>query len=211
MPPQQQDSQHLTETIGNQRVIARANDKNQIKIGCCAVKEIGLENFIRRIVLENDLRLTNDVVFNLNERGILYSWKEVFEVERVYSQCLGISDRLYNCRSYTLEPQQQLVYFLLEEYNKRIWSFLPEFKFYVVVFCHFDSERAVTKVEVQYDQMSFFLHCLGIIKMHRWVSANILTPIALRWMKVYKATGTVHPITFLANIGLAIWLLSKLF
>ncbi len=223
MPPQQENARELSsQDFYNQRGTSTGtakaaatdhdNHKKLIQVGCCAVKEIGLENFIRRIVLEINLHLVDNVVFNLNERGILHRWKDVFEVEGVYSRCLGISDRFYQCHGYTHEPQQRLVYFVLEEYNKRIWSpfsLLPDFKFYVVVFCYYGADRAVTKVDVQYDQMSFFLHCLGIMQLHRWISGNVLTPFAICWMRVYKATGTVHPITFLVQIGLAIWLLSK--
>mmetsp|Transcript_3561 Transcript_3561/g.4708 ORF Transcript_3561/g.4708 Transcript_3561/m.4708 type:complete len:207 (-) Transcript_3561:83-703(-) len=204
MPPQQKVSKELLYSIGNGK-------HDNIEVGRCAVKEVGLEKFIRSIVKEIDLHLQKDVVFNLNERGILYNWDNVFEIERVYSQCLGISNRLYQCRGYTHEEKQRVAYFILEEYNERIYSFLPDFKFFVVVFCYYDSNRGVTKVDVQYDQMSFFLHCLGVIQLHRWVSGNVLTPFAIRWMRVYKATRLVHPITFLAQITLAIWLLYRLF
>lgn len=212
MPPEHKDIQIQDDSLGPQSNKGKRSNKNQvIEIGQCAVNEVGLEKFIRRIVLELDLHLTDDVEFNLNERGILYKWKDVFEVERTYSQCLGISDRLYQCHGYTHEPQKKLTYFILEEYNKRISSYLPEFRFYVIVFCYYDSSNAVTKVEVQYDQLSFFLYCCGIMQLHRWVSGNMLTPFAVTWMHVFKATGLVHPITFIAQIGLTIWLLSKLF
>lgn len=215
MPPQRTNGQSTSnEDVNLQHNVSSTgqsmNQKQIIDVGTSSVNEVGLENFIRSIVHEIDLHLTDDVVFNLNERGILYKWKDVFEVERVYSKCLGISNRLYNCHAYTHEPQKKLAYFILEEYNQRTSSFLPEFKFFVIVFCYYDENKAVTKVDVQYDQMSFFLHCLGIIQIHRWVSGNILTPFAVRWMRLFKATGLVHPITFLAQIGLSIWLIGKL-
>ncbi len=216
MPPQQtkghattdEDAHlHSTNTLHSGALPTRKNQT--INVGTSSVREIGLENFIRSIIHEIDLKLTSKVEFNLNERGILYTWNDVFEVERAYSRCLGISKRLYNCHAYTHEPQKKLAYFILEEYNERIASFLPEFKFFVIVFCYYDANRNVTKVEVQYDQMSFFLHCLGVIQLHRWFSGNVLTPFAITWMRLYKATGLVHPITFLAQIGFTIWLLSK--
>jgi len=210
MPPQLTKDQQNIYANGVLSSKSSSIDKRVIEIGTCQINEVGLENFIRRIILEKDLHLTDDVEFNLNERGILYKWKDVFEVERAYSQCLGISERLYQCHSYTYESQKNLIYFVLEEYNQRISTWLPGFKFHVIVFCHHDSNNAVTKVEVQYDQMSFFLNCIGIMQLHRWFSGNILTPFAVSWMKLYKATGLVHPLTFLAQIGLTIWLLSKL-
>ena len=216
MPPQQTQGQPTTkeDVTALHSIIFpdnSATDKKQIiDVGTSTVKEIGLENFIRAIVHEIDLHLTDDVIFNLNERGLLYKWKDVFEVERVYSKCLGISNRLYNCHAYTHEPGKKLAYFILEEYNQRTAPFLPEFKFFVIVFCYYDKNRAVTKVDVQYDQMSFFLHCLGIIQLHRWFSGHVLTPFAVFWMRLYKATGLVNPVTFLAQIGLALGLLSKL-
>jgi hypothetical protein len=208
MPPQQKDTQqHSAITYNN----SSKSEQTKYDVGRCSIKEVGLENFIRRIVNEIDLHLTDDVVFNLNERGLLYKWKDVFQVERVYSQCLGLSERLYMCNAYTHEPQKRVAYFILEEYNKRISSLLPEFKFFVIVLCYYDEDKGVTKVDVQYDQMSFFLHCLGIVQLHRWVSGNIITPFAMCWMRVYRATGLVHPITFLGQIGLTIWLLKTLF
>lgn len=210
MPPQRKPVEEESNYYNHQnRSAVKSNDTKRLEVGQCKVKEIGLENFIRRIVLEIDLHLTDDVEFNLNERGILYKWKDVFQVERTYSQCLGISDRLYECNAYTHDTEKKVAYFILEEYNQRISSFLPEFKFFVIVFCYYDENRNVTKVEVQYDQMSFFLYCFGIMQLHRWVSGNILTPFALLWMRAYKATGLVHPITFLAQIGFAIWLFSS--
>jgi hypothetical protein len=203
MPPQQQQFAQI-----NARSYTNNDTKKRvIDVGECQVKEIGLESFIRRIVKEIDLHLTNDVVFNLNERGIIYKWKDVFEVESVYSKCLGISNRLYECHSYIHEPQTKVTYFMLEEYNQRTISFLPEFKFYVVVFCYYDSNMAVTKVDVQYDQMSFFLHCLGMVQLHRWICANVLTPFAVRWMRLFKATGCVNPFTFIFQVLLMMWLL----
>jgi hypothetical protein len=215
MAPQQHKSDQHSIVEGDLNLHNNSNSSTNsnkvIEVGRCAVNEVGLENFIRRIVKEIDLQLNDDVVFNLNERGLLYKWNDVFEVERAYSQCLGISKRLYQCHAYTHEPQQRVAYFILEEYNQRISSFFPEFKFYVVVFCYYDSNKTVTKVDVQYDQMSFFLHCLGIIQLHRWISGNLITPFAVAWMRAYRATGLVHPTTFLAQIGFFIWLVRKLF
>lgn len=210
MPPERKAIEEESNYFGHQtNGGAKPKDNAKIEVGQCSVKEIGLEKFIRRIVLELDLHLIEDVEFNLNERGILYKWKDVFQVERTYSQCLGISDRHYQCKGYTHDTQNKVAYFILEEHNQRISSFLPEFEFFVIVFCHYDKDNVVTKVEVQYDQMSFFLCCFGIMQLHRWVSSNILSPFALIWMRLYVATGLVHPITFLAQIGFTVWLLSS--
>jgi hypothetical protein len=175
-------------------------------IGSCSVQQIGLENFIRTIVKEINLNLTDSVEFNLNNRGVLYSWNDVFRVEATYSKCLGISQRLYQCHAYTHEPSQGLTYFVLEEYNRRTMSFLPEFKFHVLVFCWYDKgTRSVTKVSVQYDQHSFFLHCFGMDKVWHWFIANVLTPPAKVWARVYCSTGFVNPMTFVVQVVLFIW------
>jgi hypothetical protein len=215
MPPQQHTDQHSTDfhhtSRDDKNSKSGSSSKKVIEIGTCAVKEIGLEKFIRRIVHELDLHLTDNVEFNLNERGLLYKWKDVFEVEKSYTQCLGISERLYQCHSYSHEPTRKSTYFILEEYNQRIASFLPAFKFFVIVFCYYDSNNAVTKVEVQYDQMSFFLHCIGLMQLHRWLASNIVTPLAIIWVRAYKATGLLHPITFMVQLALVLWFLSKQF
>eukprot|EP00978_Attheya_sp_CCMP212_P000310 scaffold616_cov48-Attheya_sp.AAC.1 len=105
-----------------------------VEVGQCAIQEVGLENCIRRIIRELNLTMKEDddddkhengqsrtpsVVFNLNNMGILHGWKKVFEVERVYSTCLGISKQLYQCHGYTHEPLARRTYFILEEYNQR--------------------------------------------------------------------------------------------
>lgn len=185
---------------------------NSTVIGACGVQQIGLENFIRTIVKEIHLNLTDTVEFNLNNRGVLYSWDDVFRVEATYSKCLGISQRLYRCHAYTHEPSQGLTYFILEEFNQRSMSFLPEFKFYVMVFCWYDKvTRSVTKVSVQYDQHSFFLHCLGLDRLWHLLIASILTPPAKLWARVYCATGWVNPFTFVVQLLLLVWCISSYF
>lgn len=213
MPPQKKN-EYDSHVSGSHVSLMRSKDgaKNGLEIGTCNVKTVGLENFIRTIIKEIDLNLTDDAIFNLNDRGILYKWDDVFKVENTYAQCLSISKRLYECRSYTHEPEKGLTYFILEEFNHRSYSFLPDFKFYVLIFCWYDkTTRSVTKVSVQYDQHSFFLHCFGVQHVWRWLIANILTPPALVWAKCYRASGLVNPLTFIAQIFLFIWLLSKLF
>lgn len=206
MPPQQQKRTNFPDQ--SQRLVS---SKDKIEIGACQVDQIGLENFIRTIVDEIDLNLTENVEFNLNDRGIIHKWSDVFNIEATYAKCLGISKRLYKCQSYTHEPSNCVTYFILEEFNKRTTSFLPEFKFYVLVFCWYDKEtRSVTKVSVQYDQHSFFLHCLGIEGLWRWTIANVLTPPAKLWARAYFATGLVNPFTFIAQIALFAWGISKL-
>ena len=176
------------------------------EIGSCSISEIGLENFINSIVDEINLNLKESVQFNLNDRGLLYKWKDVYEVEATYAKCLGIQKRMYQCHAFTHEPQNNVAYFVLEEFNERTYSFLPEFKFHVLVFCWYDVHtRSVTKVSVQYDQHSFFLHCMGIERIWRFMIGNVLTPPARLWAKLYFMTGLVNPFTFIAQIIVFIW------
>mmetsp|Transcript_17028 Transcript_17028/g.25774 ORF Transcript_17028/g.25774 Transcript_17028/m.25774 type:complete len:217 (-) Transcript_17028:71-721(-) len=211
MPPQQNyrihddnDTTYFPATKSGTR-----NDiRKSVEAGACNINEIGLENFIRNIVEVLDLNLGENVVFNLNDRGIIHKWSDVFAIERTYSACLGISERFYTCHGYVHKIQQHYGYFVLEEFNKRTVSFLPAFKFYVYVCCYYDHKtRTVTKVDVQYDQMSFFLHALGLQNVWRWVVSNLLTPLAMVWMAAFRATGMVNPFTFLAQILLVLVLI----
>ena len=178
-----------------------SSHKSKALVGMCDVHEIGLENFIRQIVKVQHLNLGTDVVFNLNDRGIIYKWDDVFTIERTYSRCLGISERYYTCHGYILKSEESVGYFILEEFNKRSYSFLPGFSFFVMVSVHFDPKtRTVTKVDVQYDQMSFFLHVLGIQNAWRWMIGNILTPVAMAWMALFRWTRCVNPLTFLLQL-----------
>lgn len=191
------------------RRLVSSRDKREV--GSCSIKVVGLEKFIRRIIQECNLRMTEVVEFNLNERGVLYKWQDVFNIEQTYTKCLGISGREYSCHAFTHEPMNGLAYFVLEEFNKRSYSFLPEFKFHVMIFCWYDTDtKAVTKVSVQYDQHSFFLHCMGIEGLWRWTIANVLTPPARLWARAYMATGMVNPVTFLAQIFFFAWGISKI-
>jgi hypothetical protein len=209
MPPEQNDHPGTSSLHHNR--ITRLVSKDNREVGSCAVSEIGLENFITTLVKEVNINLADDIEFNLNERGILYAWKDVFTVEATYSKCLGISKRLYSCNSFVHEPDQGLAYFIMEEFNQRSYPFLPEFSCHILIFCWYNTEtRSVTKVSVQYDQYSFFLHCLGIERLWRWVIGNILTPPARLWAKAYFATGLVNPFTFVAQIALFVWGISKL-
>lgn len=161
---------------------------------------VGLENFIRNIVHPLDLRLPEKVDFNMNGQGRLRRWEDVYLAERVYTQCLGISKRIYQTHSYTHEPDRKMAYFILEEHNERSVSFLPGFTFYVLVFTYYDDEKNVTRVDVQYDQLSFFLHCIGLAQAHAWLVENVITPVAVVWAKAYHATGLVNPFTFLLQL-----------
>merc|ERR1712238_651039 len=62
------------------------------------------------------------------------------------------------------------------------------------------ASRTITKVDVQYDQLSFFLHVLGLQHMWRWYIANVMTPVAMVWMKLYRRTGFVNPVTFVLQL-----------
>ena len=164
------------------------------------VAQVGLENFIRAVTQPLDLRLPDKVKFNMNGQGRMQSWEDVYLAERVYTRCLGISKRIYQTHAYTHEPDRKLAYFILEEHNERSLWFLPGFDFYVLVFTYYDDQKNVTRVDVQYDQMSFFLHCLGLAQMHAWFVENVITPVAIVWAKTFHATGLVNPFTFLLQL-----------
>ena len=166
----------------------------------CLVANVGLENFIRGVVRPLNLRLPDRVDFNMNGRGRMRSWEDVFLAERVYTSCLGISKRIYQMHAFTHEPERRLAYFVLEEHNERSWPCLPAFDFYVLVFTYYDAARNVTRVDVQYDQLSFFLHCLGLAQGHAWWVETVVTPLALAWARAYHASGLAGPATFLLQL-----------
>ena len=120
--------------------------------------------------------------------------------ERVYTQCLGISKRIYQMHAFTHEPQRGLAYFILEEHNERSLPLLPGFDFHVLVFCYYNEKNEVTAVDVQYDQLSFFLHCVGLAKVHALFVEFVLTPLAIVWAKAYCKTCLVNPFTFLLQL-----------
>ncbi|KAL7539959.1 hypothetical protein ACHAWF_006555, partial [Thalassiosira exigua] len=196
-------------TTSPERILLK-HDK--IEAQKCLVAHVGLENFIRNIVRPLDLQLPDEVTFNMNGQGIMRSWEDVYLAERVYTRCLGISKRIYQAHAYTHEPDRKLAYFILEEHNERSVPFLPGFDFYVLVFTYYDDRKNVTRVDVQYDQTSFFLHCLGIAQAHAWFMQNAITPFVLLWAKAYHASGLVNPVTFLMQLmivplALLYWLL----
>lgn len=176
------------------------------------VAQVGLESFIRAVTKPLDLNLPDKVKFNMNGQGLMSSWEYVYLAERVYTRCLGISKRIYQTHAFTHEPDKKLAYFILEEHNERSISFLPGFDFYVLVFTYYDEDKNVTRVDVQYDQMSFFLHCMGLAQAHLWVVENVLTPVVLSWAKLFHYSGLVNPFTFLIQLlivplALMYWLL----
>lgn len=164
------------------------------------VAQAGLENFIRSIVAALNLTLPNTVRFNMNGQGRMQTWEDVYMAERVYTQCLGISKRIYQTHSFTHEPDKKLAYFILEEHNERTSALLPGFDFHVLVFCYYNEKREVTAVDVQYDQLSFFLHCMGLAQMHAWFVERVVTPVAITWSRAFAATGLVNPFTFMLQL-----------
>eukprot|EP00547_Thalassionema_nitzschioides_P018073 CAMPEP_0194254312 /NCGR_PEP_ID=MMETSP0158-20130606/31827_1 /TAXON_ID=33649 /ORGANISM="Thalassionema nitzschioides, Strain L26-B" /LENGTH=78 /DNA_ID=CAMNT_0038992287 /DNA_START=27 /DNA_END=260 /DNA_ORIENTATION=- len=78
MPPQQ--NYRLHDTTNSTYFSATKNDTqndNNNKVaeaGACDINEVGLENFIRKIVTVLNLNLGDDVIFNLNDRGIIHKW-----------------------------------------------------------------------------------------------------------------------------------------
>lgn len=174
------------------------------KIDACKylVAQVGLENFIRSIVAALDLKLPNAVRFNMNGQAVMHTWEDVYMAEKTYTQCLGISKRVYQSHAYTHEPEKRMTYFVLEEHNERSSWILPGFDFYVLVFCYYNERKEVIAVDVQYDQMSFFLHCMGVAQAHAWFMEHVTTPIALTWAKAYRMTGLVNPFTFMLQLVL---------
>lgn len=164
------------------------------------VGQVGLENFIRNVVKPLKLQLPDSVKFNMNGCGRMQSWEDVYLAEQVYTRCLGISKRIYQTHSYTHEPNKRMVYFILEEHNERSTRILPAFDFYVLVFCYYDEAKNVTNVDVQYDQLSFFLHCMGVAQWHACVMEWVVTPVAICWAKAFRATGLVNPFTFFIQL-----------
>ena len=166
----------------------------------CLIADAGLESFIRLVVEPLDLTLPNSVRFNMNGNGRMQSWEDVYLAESVYTKCLGISKRIYQMHSYTHISSRRLAYYILEEHNERSTSFLPAFDFYVLVFCYYNEDNQVTEVDVQYDQLSFFLHCMGLAQIHAWCVETVITPIAVVWAKTYIRSGLVNPFTFMLQL-----------
>mmetsp|Transcript_6274 Transcript_6274/g.10486 ORF Transcript_6274/g.10486 Transcript_6274/m.10486 type:complete len:238 (+) Transcript_6274:101-814(+) len=166
----------------------------------CLVAQVGLENFIRSITAPLDLTLPNAVRFNMNGNGRMQTWEDVYMAERVYTQCLGISKRIYQMHAFTHEPDKKLAYFILEEHNERTLPFLPGFDFHVLVFTYYNDRNEVTAVDVQYDQLSFFLHCFGLAQLHAWFVEQVMTPLTIVWAKAYHNSGLVNPFTFMLQL-----------
>mmetsp|Transcript_5337 Transcript_5337/g.13356 ORF Transcript_5337/g.13356 Transcript_5337/m.13356 type:complete len:247 (+) Transcript_5337:168-908(+) len=189
---------HFTSKVTTPEQILLKHDRTEAQK--TLVAQVGLENFIRAIVRPLNLQLPNKVKFNMNGQGLLQSWEDVYLAERVYTRCLGISKRIYQTHAYTHEPENKLAYFILEEHNERSLWFLPGFDFYVLVFTYYDDQNNVTRVDVQYNQMSFFLHCMGLAQAHAWLVENMITPFVLTWARTYHASGLVNPFTFLLQL-----------
>jgi len=201
--------------MSHENDVNKNNDGKTIQVVQKHYKCIGLQNFISLIEKELDLHCVDNVLFNMNSRGIIHSWKLVFEIEKMYTSCLGIKERVYEFQGYTHDPIRNVAYFVLEEENIRTYSFLPSFHFNVLVFNYYDPKtRNIVKVDVQYDQLSFYLNCMGLMQIHTWLVSRVLTPLAISWLKLFRITGiAVNPFTFLLNlvgIMLAVfWLRSR--
>ena len=103
-----------------------------------------------------------------------------------------------------------MAYFILEEHNERYIWFLFLFDLYVLVFTYYDENKDITAVDVQYDQLSFFLHCMGTVQVHAWLAERVINPIVLVWAKMFHASGLVNPFMFLLQLmivpmALAYW------
>jgi len=171
-----------------------------LSIRQCFVETVGLENFICTIIKELHLKMNEHVLFDMNSQGTLTRWDHVFRVKKTYTTCLGISHHTYTCHGYTHEPKKQLAYFILGEHNERSMKILPAFDFHDMIFCYYDSNGIVTTVDVQYDQMGFYMNYFGLSAMHLWCMRCVVTPFAMLWMNTYNKTGKVHPLTFLVQV-----------
>ena len=203
---QSSSSSHSHSSIGNftakttspKRILEKHDSINAHK---CLIAQAGLQNFIRSVTAPLDLTLPNAVRFNMNGNGRMQTWEDVYMAERVYTQCLGISKRIYQMHAFTHEPERKLAYFILEEHNERsLPLLLPGFDFYVLVFCYYNDKNEVTAVDVQYDQLSFFLHCIGLAQIHAFFVEFVMTPLAILWARAYSKTCLVNPFTFLLQL-----------
>ncbi|KAG8467019.1 hypothetical protein KFE25_000335 [Diacronema lutheri] len=186
-------------------------DRREIHVSACSVKAVGLRDFVVTIMRELSLSMATNVDFNMNSNAILGTWEDVFLAEKCYTTVLGISSRVYRCFAFTHEPERRLCYLMLEEDNLRSLPFLPPFKFKAMVICWYNSKREVTAVQVEYDQLGFYLHCLGLHAAHGWLSRRVLTPAVVTWAKAYVASGVVHPFTFLLQVAFFTFCFLRLF
>ncbi|KAJ1636529.1 hypothetical protein T492DRAFT_958548 [Pavlovales sp. CCMP2436] len=175
-------------------------DSREIHVSACNVRADGLQGFVTRIMQELSLSMGKNVDFCMNSNAIIGNWEDVFKAEKCYTTVLGIKSRTYRCFSFTHEPEHQLCYLILEEDNLRSVGYLPDFKFKAMVLCWYDSKREVCKVEVQYDQLGFYMHCLGLFAAHQWLSRRVLTPVIVMSAKAYLASGLVGPLSFLLHV-----------
>lgn len=174
-------------------------DGRIVHVSPCNVEEVGLKNFVPRIMQELSLWMGPDVTFNMCSNAVIKRWDDVFQAEQCYTRLLGISRRIYRCFAFTHEPERKLCYLILEEHNHRSFSFLPAFPFKVMVICWYNEERQVTSVQVEYDQLGFLLHCFGVYALHEWWSRKVATPGLLGVIRLYSATG---PMSFSALVCL---------
>eukprot|EP00304_Pavlova_gyrans_P015262 CAMPEP_0206060644 /NCGR_PEP_ID=MMETSP1466-20131121/51814_1 /ASSEMBLY_ACC=CAM_ASM_001126 /TAXON_ID=44452 /ORGANISM="Pavlova gyrans, Strain CCMP608" /LENGTH=187 /DNA_ID=CAMNT_0053435983 /DNA_START=12 /DNA_END=571 /DNA_ORIENTATION=+ len=166
------------------------SDGRRIDTAPCNVEEWGLRNFVLRIMEELDLNIGTDVQFNMNSNAVINKWQDVFLAEKCYTTVLGISRRKYRAFSYIHEPAKKLCYLMLEEENYRSVSWMPTFTFKVMVVCWYDDTRRVTAVDVEYDQLGFYMHCLGAHALHQAFNRRV-TPLAMVFLRLYVKSGVV--------------------
>ena len=183
----------------------------EIHVAPCNVLAVGLREFVPRIMQELSLTMGTNVEFNMNSNAILSKWEDVFLAEKCYTTVLGISKRVYHCFGYTHEPARRLCYLILEEENHRSIGWLPTFEFKAMVICYYNAAREVTAVQVEYDQLGFYLNCLGLYALHAFIARKFTTPLAVVWARMYTATGVVHPFTFLLQVVALTALFLRLF
>jgi hypothetical protein len=180
-------------------------DSREIHVSACNVRAEGLQAFVVRIMEELSLSMGKNVDFNMNSNAIFGNWVDVFKGEKCYTTVLGIKSRTYRCFSFTHEPERQLCYLILEEENLRSVGFLPDFAFKAMILCWYDSKREVCKVEVSYDQLGFYMHCLGLFAAHQWLTRRVLTPAIVILAKAYLASGLAGPLNFLLQVAFFVY------
>jgi len=190
--------------------VQRLGDGREIHVMACNVQAVGLRDFVVKITKQLELKMGPQVDFNMNSNAILSRWVDVFKAEKVYTTVLGIARRDYRCSSFTHEPARRLCYLILEELNHRSFTWLPAFTFKAMVICRYDEQRAVTSVRVEYDQLGFYMNCIGLVAAYEWFTRVVTTPAACAWARAYLSTGLVGPVTFSLQLLLGAWLLSRL-
>jgi hypothetical protein len=186
-------------------------DQREIHVSPCNVRAIGLRDFVTIVMKELSLSMGKRVEFNMNSNAIIDTWEDVFIAEKCYTNLLGISQREYRCFAFTHEPAKRLCYLILEEQNHRSTSWLPSFQFKAMVICWYDERKEVTNVQVEYDQLGFYMHCFGLHRLHQAFTRRVLSPLLLRWARAYTASWLIGLLTFFLHVAFFTFLFLRIF